>query len=139
LRPPGPLAYLAGTLKRIETGDTGMVVDLQGARRERRLDLYRARLADRMAANRVTLETLYQGGTLFSPEGTRQGRALLKARQLLQRVNTLVELLSGEGVTPPPRLPARVEEVYEELDTLLARSDALSGRDGASVARLPRR
>lgn len=116
-----------------------MVVDLQGARRERRLDLFRARLADRMAANRATLESLYQGGTLFSPEGTRQGRALLKARQLLQRVNTLVELLSGEGVTPPPRLPERVEEVYEELDTLLARSDALSGRDEASVARLPRR
>lgn len=115
-----------------------MVVDLQGARRERRLDLYRARLADRMADNRATLESLYKGGTLFSPEGTRQGRALLKARQLLQRVNTLVELLSGEGVTPPPRLPARVEEVYEELDTLLARSDALSGRDEASVARLPR-
>lgn len=91
-----------------------------------------------MADNRAMLETLYKGGTLFSPEGTRQGRALLKARQLLQRVNTLVELLSGEGVTPPPRLPARVEEVYEELDTLLARSDALSGRDGASVARLPR-
>lgn len=133
------MAYLALTLKRIETGDAGTVVDLQGARRERRLDLYRARLADRMADNRVTLETLYQGGTLFSPEGTRQGRALLKARQLLQRVNTLLELLAGEGVTPPPRLPERIEEVYEELDTLLARSDALSGRDGASVARLPRR
>lgn len=92
-----------------------------------------------MAANRVALETLYQGGTLFSAEGTRQGRALLKARQLLQRVNTLVELLSGEGVVPPPRLPERIEEVYEEMDTLLARSDTLSGRDGASVARLPRR
>jgi hypothetical protein len=129
---------LPATLKRNETGGTGMVVDLQGARRERRLDLYRARLTDRMAANRATLESLYKGGTLFSPEGTRQGRALLKARQLLQRVNTLVELLSGEGVTPPPRLPERIEEVYEELDTLLARSDALSGRDEASVARLPR-
>jgi hypothetical protein len=92
-----------------------------------------------MATNRVALETLYQGGTLFSPEGTRHGRALLKARQLLQRVNILVEMLSGEGVVPPPRLPERVEEVYEELDTLLSRSDALSGRDGASVARLPRR
>ena len=72
-------------MKRNETGGTGTVVDLQGARRERRLDLYRARLADRMLANRVALETLYQGGTLFSPEGTRQGRALLKSRQLLQR------------------------------------------------------
>ena len=46
-------------------------------------------LADRLAANRAALETLYQGGTLFSPEGTRQGRALLKARQLLQRVARL--------------------------------------------------
>jgi hypothetical protein len=114
------------------------VVDLLGARRERRLELYRARLTDRLAANRVALETLYQGGTLFSPEGTRLGRALLKARQLLQRVSTLVDLLSGEGVAPPPRLPERIEEVYEEVDILLSRSDALSGRDEASVAHLPR-
>jgi hypothetical protein len=132
------LTYLAATLKRNDTG-AGTVVDLQGARRERRLDLYRARAVDRLSANRVALETLYQGGTLFSPEGTRQGRALLKARQMLQRVNTLVELLSGEGVTPAPRLPERIEEVYEELDTLLSRSDALSGRDEASVAHLPSR
>ena len=115
------------------------MVDLQGARRERRLELYRARLADRMAGNRVALETLYQGGTLFSPEGTRLGRALLKARQMLQRVNTLADLLAGEGVVSAPRLPERIEEVYEEMDTLLSRSDALSGRDGASVARLPKR
>jgi hypothetical protein len=138
LRRHAPLAYLGFTLKQNDTG-AGMVVDLQGARRERRLDLYRARLTDRMAANRLALETLYQGGTLFSPEGTRRGRALLKSRQLLQRVNTLVEMLAGDGVVPPPRLPERVDEVYEELDTLLSRSDALSDRDEASVARLPGR
>jgi hypothetical protein len=125
-------------VKRNETG-AGTVVDLQGARRERRLDIYRARLADRLAANRVALETLYQGGTLFSPQGTQTGRALLKARQMLQRASTLLELLAGDGVAPPPRLPERIEEVYEEMDTLLSRSDALSGRNGASVARLPRR
>ena len=115
------------------------MLDLLGARRERRLELYRARVADRMAANRVALETLYQGGTLFSPQGTQMGRALLKARQLLQRATTLVDLLSGEGVVPAPRLSERVEEVYGELDTLFSRSDVLSGRDEASVARLPRR
>jgi hypothetical protein len=125
-------------VKQTETGP-GTVLDLQGARRERRLDLYRARLADRLTANRVALETLYQGGTLFSPQGTQTGRALLKARQMLQRASTLVELLTGEGVVPAPRLPERVDEVYEELDTLLSRSDALSGRDEASVARLPNR
>lgn len=119
--------------------DTGRVVDLQGARRERRLELYRARLADRLGANRQTLETLSQAGTLFSPEGTRRGRALLKARQMLQRAGTLVELLAGEGVVPAPRLPERIEEIYEELDALMARSDALFGRDEASVARLPHR
>ncbi|HLL00418.1 MAG TPA: hypothetical protein VK539_07540 [Myxococcaceae bacterium] len=125
-------------MKQIETGD-GAVLDLLGARRERRLELYRARVADRMAANRVALETLYQGGTLFSPQGTQTGRALLKARQMLQRATTLVDLLSGEGVVPAPRLSERVEEVYGELDTLFSRSDVLSGRDEASVARLPRR
>ncbi len=122
-------------MKENETG-SGTVVDLLGARRERRLDLYRARLADRLVANRVALETLYQGGTLFSPQGTRTGRALLKARQLLQQANTLVEMLSGDGVVPPPRLPERIEAAYAELDTLFSRSDALSGRDGASIAPL---
>jgi hypothetical protein len=125
-------------VKQIETG-VGTVLDLQGVRRERRLELYRARVADRMMANRVALETLYQGGTLFSPQGTQTGRALLKSRQLLQRALTLVDLLAGEGVVPAPRLPQRIEEVYEELDTLFSRSDVLSGRDEASVARLPRR
>lgn len=137
MQPHSALTYLACTLKQTDTG-VGTVVDLLGARRERRLDLYRSRLADRLAANRVALEALYQGGTLFSPQGTQTGRALLKARQLLQRVSTLVDLLAGDGVVPPPRLPERVEEIYQELDTLLARSDALSGRDGASVAHLPR-
>lgn len=125
-------------MKQTET-ETGSVVDLQGARRERRLELYRARLADRLSANRLALETLYQGGTLFSPQGTQRGRALLKARQTLQRAGTLVDLLAGEGVVPAPRLPERIEEVYEELDTLMARNDALSDRDEASVARLPHR
>jgi hypothetical protein len=125
-------------VKHTETG-AGTVLDLQGVRRERRLELYRSRLADRLMANRAALEALYQGGTLFSPQGTQAGRALLKARQMLQRASTLVELLAGEGVVPPPRLPERLDELYEELDTLLSRSDALSGRDGASVARLPKR
>jgi hypothetical protein len=125
-------------VKQIETG-VGAVLDLQGVRRERRLELYRARVSDRMAANRVALETLYQGGTLFSPQGTQTGRALLKARQLLQRAITLVELLAGEGVVPAPRLPERNEVDYAELDTHFSRTDMHTGRDAASVARLPRR
>ncbi|WP_434382420.1 hypothetical protein [Melittangium boletus] len=120
---------------------TGRVVDLQGARLERRLELYRTRVAERHRTNRAAVEALYQGGTLFTPQGTRAGRALLRAQQLLQRASGLVELLSGEGVVPAPRLPAQVDALYRELDTLLSRSDALSGRHArvAGVARLPGR
>ena len=116
-------------------------MDLQGARRERRLEMYRARLSERLRTNREAVEALYQGGTLFSPQGTRAGRALLRAHQLLQRASCLLEQLSGDGLVPAPRLPERIDELYREVDTLLARSDALSGRHhrAASVARLPGR
>ena len=116
-------------------------MNLQGARLERRLEMYRARVNERLRTNRAAVEALYQGGQLFSPQGTRAGRALLRAQQLLQRASTLVEHLSGEGVVPAPRLPERLDAHYRELDTLLARGDALSGRHhrAASVARLPGR
>ncbi len=116
-------------------------MDLQGARQERRLEMYRARVAERLRTNRMAVEALYQGGTLFSPKGTRAGRALLRAHQLLQRADALLEQLVGDGVVPAPRLPERIDELYRELDTLLSRSDALSGRHhrAASVARLPGR
>ena len=114
-------------------------MDLQGARRERRLELYRSRLTERLRTNRAAIEDLYQGGSLFSPQGTRTGRALLRAHQLLQRADSLLEQLSGDGVVPAPRLPENIDALYREVDTLLARSDTLSGRHhrAANVARLP--
>ncbi len=115
------------------------MVDLLGARQARRLELYRARVTDRVRSCRAAIETLYQGGTLFTPQGTRTGRALLRAHQTLMRASSLVDQLAGEGAVPAPRLPERIEEVYAELDTLMDRSDALAGRRVATVARLPGR
>ena len=113
---------------------------LQDARRERRLEMYRARVAERLVTNRAAVDALYKGGNLFTERGTHTGRALLRARQLLHRAEALLETLSGDGVVPAPRLPERVEEHYREVETLLARSDTLSGRvRTASVARLPGR
>jgi hypothetical protein len=120
----------------------GTVVSLRGVRLERRLELYRARLADRMQSNRAAVEALYGEGTLFSPQGARAGRSLLRAYQLLQRARARLEELGGDGALPAPRLPERVEALYREVDVLLARADALSGRPlgtGASVSRLPAR
>ena len=125
-------------MKRIPT-DTEAVVDLLGARQTRRLELYRNRVADRLRTCRTDMDTLYQGGNLFTPQGTNKGRALLKAHQLLQKSKGLLETLAGDGVVPAPRLPENIEEVYAELDTLMARSDTLAGRQAASVARLPGR
>lgn len=113
------------------------VVDFQGARQARRLALYRSRVTDRLRACRTAMDTLYEGGGLFTAQGTQTGRALLRAHQLLLRASEKVETLAGDGVVPAPRLPEHIEEVYAELDTLLARSDALAGRQEASVARLP--
>jgi len=120
--------------------ETAEVVDLLGARRERRLELYRARLGERLRTNRASIESLSQDGRLFSPQGTRMGRSLLRAHQLLLKASSLLEQLSGAGVVPAPRLPENIETLYREVDTLLSRSDALTGRHWvASVARLPGR
>ena len=120
--------------------ETAEVVDLLGARRERRLELYRARLGERLRTNRASIESLSQDGRLFSPQGTRMGRSLLRAHQLLLRASSLLEQLSGAGVVPAPRLQENIETLYREVDTLLSRSDALTGRHRvASVARLPGR
>ncbi len=115
------------------------MVDLHGARRAKRLDLYRARQADRVRTVRSTLEALTQSGTLFTQEGTRRGLTLLKAPQYLQRAGARLEELSGGGVIPAPRRPERIDALYTEVDDLFERADKLAGRDEASVAHLPGR
>lgn len=116
----------------------GVVVDLQGVRQGRRLELYRRRLTERLEANRVALESLYPGGALLTERGTRTGRVLLRARQHLLRAEALLEVQAGRGVVPAPRRPEQVEALYSEVDTLLARAEA-GQASPASVARLPGR
>lgn len=118
----------------------GVVVDLQGVRQGRRLELYRRRLAERLEANRVALESLYPGGALLTERGTRAGRALLRARQHLLRAEALLEVQAGRGVVPAPRLPEQVEALYGQVDALLARAEGAAGQASpASVAQLPSR
>jgi hypothetical protein len=117
------------------TSGPGAVVDLLQVRRERRLELYRRRLRER--AQRAALEALHLGGLLFTAEGSRSGRALLRAQQLVARGLAQVAELSGDGAVPAPRSPERVEAAYRALDTLLCRVDALAGRRTGGLSRLP--
>lgn len=113
------------------------MLDLQGHRLGRRHVLLARRTGERERTTRRALERLYQGGTLFTPDGTQQGRALLAALRHLQRARARLEELGGDGPVPAPRLPARVDALCREVEHLLERADALAGLEApASVTPL---
>lgn len=114
-------------------------MDLQGARQQRRLEMYRARIDERLRANRAALTALYEEGRLFERPGSRQGRMLLRARERWQRAHWLLAQLSGEGTVPAPRLEPTREALYREVEALLAHGDAFTGPPGGDVSRFPGR
>jgi hypothetical protein len=113
-------------------GRTGSpVIDLGRARDARRLRDAQARSAQVLDANKRALARLFQSGAIYSRAGTRLARELLAAHQSLVRAT---ELLARIGQRPAAE--ARVaDEVYEEIQALLARASALGARSEGIVAR----
>jgi hypothetical protein len=112
------------------------VVDLSVVRERMRLVTYQERVSREVDANRQAFSRLYHSGALFSSEGTRIGRDLLRVHQILMRLVSLVNQLSDTGDLPAPRTRAGAEAVYLELDGLLERTAALTQKTGHLLARL---
>jgi hypothetical protein len=112
------------------------VVNLALAREERRRQGYQGTLSRILASNRCALERLFASGALFSTEGARVGRDLLRAHEHLLEVAALLEHLADEGVLPAPRGAERTEAVYARLDTLLVRTSTLTRRTSNYLAHL---
>lgn len=103
------------------------VVDLEDARLSRRLATYRERLEIVLRANQDAVGQLYESGTLFTRVGLRAGQDLLLAHEHLLRVMRLVDRLAHRGDVPAPRRPNDIDALFGELDTLLERTQELSG------------
>lgn len=106
------------------------VIDLEQERSRRRLHDYGAKVGRVLDANRRAIGRLYASGALFSRPGAKAGRDLLLAHQNLLKVVQLLHRLRDEGDVPAPRRPTEIAAVYEELDTLLDRTSALTSRTG---------
>ena len=103
------------------------VVDLTDVRLSRRLGSYRERLDEVLATNKEAVGRLYRSGALFTRVGTRAGRDLLLAHDHLLKVVGLLDRLSHHGDVPAPRRADEVDAIFSELDTLLDRTQELSG------------
>lgn len=107
------------------------VIDLQRARDARRLVEYQARSRAVLDTNRRALAQLFQTGLIYSRSGARLGRELLLAHQHLLRVGDLLARL-GERFRHGDR---NAEALYSEVQTLLARTTALTARSDHLLAR----
>ena len=110
------------------------MVDLAQARDARRLRDLQDRCGAVDEVNRKSLARLFQSGLVFTRAGARLGRDLLLAHQHLLRVADLLariaELPDGGGDGEAPAL-------YEEAQSLLARTTELTARTGLVLARGP--
>jgi len=113
-------------------GRTGSpVIDLGRARDARRLRDVQRRSAQVLDANKRALARLFQSGAIYSRAGARLARDLLAAHQGLMRASDLLAKL-GQRQAAEPRI---ADEVYDEIQALLARTAALGARSEGIVAR----
>jgi hypothetical protein len=108
------------------------VLDLALARDARRLRDFQSRCRAVDEANRKSLCRLFQGGLIFTRHGARLGRELLLAHQHLLRV---MDLLARIGELPTASPGAEAAALYDEAQSLLARTSELTARCGVVLAR----
>ena len=76
---PHPMHEHDGQSGQDTPGSTATVLDLQGARDRQGLVRVRARLEQRQRDVQAAVDALWRTGGVFTPAGTRSGRALLRA------------------------------------------------------------
>lgn len=108
------------------------MVDLAQARESRRLRDFQARCQSVDDVNRKALARIFQSGLIFTRSGARLGRDLLLAHQHLLRVG---DLLARIGELPQPSTHGDAAALYEEAQSLLARTTELTARCGLVLAR----
>lgn len=118
----------------------GAVVDLGPVRARRQVDRWREKISGVIDLNRRTFERLYDTGVLFSDDGARAGRDLLRAHQHLLEVSSVLDRIERTATKPGGRgrRGDALGSLYRELDGLLDRTQALTHRTGGHVARLRR-
>lgn len=107
------------------------VVDLAQARSARRLREIQARCRSVDETNRKSLVRLFQSGLVYTRQGARLGRDLLLAHQHLLRAQDLLARVAEVGDGPGGEAPS----LFEEAQTLLARTAELTARTGLVLAR----
>ncbi len=109
------------------------MVDLARARDARRLREFEDRCRTVDELNRRSLARLFQSGLIFTRQGSRLGRDLLLAHQLLLRVS---ELLFRIGQAAQDAGADRdADAMYDEAHELLQRTTKLTARTGLVLAR----
>jgi hypothetical protein len=108
------------------------VVDLARARDAKRLRELSARCRAVDELNRRSIAQLFQTGLVYSRAGARLGRDLLLAHQHLLRVGALLARIAE---LPPGTPHGEAAALYDEAQSLLARTAELTSRSGPVLAR----
>lgn len=78
---------------------------------------------------RERLLVLTSAGGLFEAQGSREGRKLLSAQELLFEAQAHLRERSGEGALPAPRLESTRERLLQQAQQKLQRARVRLGRE----------